>query len=92
MIDLGRLYIYNLRIYNWCHHCSEGCYVYANFNLMLSFNRFIFTASVEANDPDFQKLKNLFDQLEENFTNGIAADVFPVLKYLPSKVYYFSAI
>lgn len=42
--------------------------------------------SVDADDPDFTKLRNLFDELEKNFTNGIPADVFPVLKYFPSKV------
>ncbi len=43
--------------------------------------------SVDAADPEFTALRALFDQLESNFTNGIAADVFPILKYFPSKVF-----
>ena len=48
---------------------------------------FTFNYSIEAEDPDFFKLRHLFDQIEENFTNGIPADVLPILKYFPSKVY-----
>ena len=41
---------------------------------------------MDHDDPEFVKITSLFDDLEHNFTNGIAADVFPILRYFPSKV------